>query len=47
VLQIAAEHDDGTRWWVALLGGLRQGGRLGARLASLDLDSETPTLGVE
>jgi integrase len=47
VLQVAAEHDDGTRWWVALLGGLRQGERLGARLASLNLDSETPTLGVE
>lgn len=47
VLKVAAEHDDGTRWWVALLSGLRQGERIGARLDSLDLDSEQPTIGVE
>lgn len=47
VLKVAAEHDDGTRWWVALLSGLRQGERIGARLESLDLDSEQPTIGVE
>jgi hypothetical protein len=46
VLKVAAEHDDGTRWWVALLSGLRQGERIGARL-DLDLDSEQPTIGVE
>lgn len=47
VLKVAAEHDDGTRWWVALLSGLRPGERIGARLESLDLDSEQPTIGVE
>lgn len=47
VLKVAAEHDDGTRWWVALLSGLRQGERIGARLESLDLDSKQPTIGVE
>ncbi|ARC56038.1 Tyrosine recombinase XerD [Frondihabitans sp. 762G35] len=38
VLKTAAKQDDGTRWWVALLGGLRQSERTGARIESLDLD---------
>lgn len=39
VLEAAARLEDGTRWWVALLDGLRQSERLGARLDSLDLDA--------
>ena len=38
-LSVAADLDDGTRWWVALLGGLRQSERLGARISSLDLEN--------
>jgi len=45
VLRAAAEQADGTRWWVALLAGIRQSERLGARIDSLDLD--TGTLHVE
>lgn len=37
VLQQAAELPDGTRWWVALLGGVREGERGGATLDSVDL----------
>lgn len=47
VLKVAAEHDDGTRWWIALLSGPRQGERIGAHLDSLDLDSDQSTIGVE
>jgi integrase len=36
VLRTAAMHADGTRWWVALLAGLRQGERIGATLDSID-----------
>lgn len=39
VLRTAAEDKEGTRWWVALLAGLRQAERLGAQLSSLDLDN--------
>lgn len=39
VLKTAAEDREGTRWWVALLAGLRQAERLGAQLESLDLDA--------
>lgn len=39
VLGAAAAIEDGTRWWVALLAGLRQSERLGARLDSLDLEN--------
>lgn len=38
VLAVASERPDGTRWWVALLGGVREGERLGATLDSLDLE---------
>lgn len=37
VLKAAAADKEGTRWWVALLAGLRQAERLGAQLTSLDL----------
>lgn len=36
VLRTAARHVDGTRWWVALLAGMRQGERLGATIDSID-----------
>lgn len=39
VLREAASVPDGTRWWVALLGGLRQSERLGALISSLDLEA--------
>lgn len=38
ILASAGARVDGTRWWIALLGGVRQGERLGATLDSLDLD---------
>lgn len=44
VLGAAAQLEDGTRWWTALLAGLRQSERLGARLDSLDLDNGTITV---
>ncbi|MEG8035061.1 tyrosine-type recombinase/integrase [Sphingomonas sp. LR61] len=47
VLKVAAERPDGARWWVALLAGLRQAERIGARLSSLSLDDERPLLAVE
>lgn len=39
VLEAAWAVEDGTRWWIALLAGLRQSERCGARLDSLDLDA--------
>jgi len=39
VLAAASSHIDGTRWWVALLNGLRQGERLGATLDSINFDT--------
>lgn len=39
VLGAAASESAGTRWWVALLAGVRQSERLGARIESLDLDN--------
>jgi site-specific recombinase XerD len=49
ILEVAAGKPGGTRWWVALLAGLRQSERLGARITSLYLDEAdgTDTLGVE
>jgi integrase len=48
VLSAAAEDLDGTRWWLALLGGIRQGERLGAQISSLDLDNpDGPVYAVE
>lgn len=38
ILVAASKTWDGTRWWVALLAGVRQGERLGATLDSIDLD---------
>lgn len=38
ILEIAARRPDGTRWWFALLAGMRQGERLGATLDSIDFD---------
>lgn len=37
ILAEASTRTDGTRWWTALLGGVRQGERLGATLDSIDL----------
>lgn len=39
ILRTAQTEVDGTRWWVAILSGLRQGERLGAQIADLDLDA--------
>ena len=39
ILAAASNRIDGTRWWTALLGGVRQGERLGATVDSLDLDN--------
>lgn len=44
VLATAANHFDGTRWWVALLGGVREGERLGATLDSIDLPNRLFTV---
>ena len=38
IIARAADRVDGTRWWVALLAGMRQGERLGATLDSIDFD---------
>ncbi|WP_193510434.1 tyrosine-type recombinase/integrase [Cryobacterium sp. BB736] len=37
VLKTAADMEDGTRWWAAILAGLRQGERLAARIEDLDI----------
>ncbi len=39
MLKVAAATADGTRWWMAILEGLRQSERTGAQLADLDLDN--------
>ena len=39
VLAAASGRVDGTMWWTALLGGVRQGERIGATLDSLDLEN--------
>lgn len=44
VLQTAAQRLDGTRWWFALLTGMRQGERIGATLDSIDLDNHEFTV---
>jgi len=44
VLATASGRPDGTRWWIALLAGVRQGERLGATLDGLDLDQGTLTI---
>ncbi|HWK20917.1 MAG TPA: tyrosine-type recombinase/integrase [Microbacteriaceae bacterium] len=36
VLEEADRREDGTRWWVSLLGGIRQGERIGALRDSVD-----------
>lgn len=38
MLRAASEQRDGTRWWAAILEGLRQSERLGAQIADMDLD---------
>lgn len=38
ILEVAARRPDGTRWWFALLAGMRQGERLGATIDSADFD---------
>jgi integrase len=37
ILQAALKRTDGSRWWFAILTGMRQGERLGATLDSIDL----------
>lgn len=44
ILATAARHADGTRWWIALLAGARQGERIGATLDSIDFENHTFTL---
>lgn len=44
VLSAAAGHVDGTRWWVALLAGMRQGERIGATLDSINFDTNLFTV---
>lgn len=44
ILQVSAGLVDGTKWWTALLGGLRQSERSGALLSSLNLDTEMLTV---
>jgi hypothetical protein len=39
VLDEADRRPDGTRWWVSLLGGIRQGERLGATRDSVDRET--------
>ncbi|MEO5920456.1 MAG: tyrosine-type recombinase/integrase [Pseudolysinimonas sp.] len=38
ILRTSAAELDGTRWWMAILEGLRQSERTGAQIADLDLD---------
>lgn len=44
ILRTSAKTLDGTRWWFALLTGMRQGERLGATLDSIDLEDGTFTV---
>lgn len=44
ILRVAARRLDGTRWWYAILTGMRQGERLGATLDSLDFDASQFTV---
>ncbi|MCZ4069256.1 tyrosine-type recombinase/integrase [Microbacterium sp. H37-C3] len=44
ILEAAASLVDGTRWWAALLAGMRQGERLGATLDSLDFNNHRFTV---
>lgn len=44
VLRLAAGEPNGTRWWVALLLGLRQSERTGARIDSIDFATNTFTV---
>lgn len=38
MLEVAGGIPDGTRWWMAILTGMRQGERLGATLDSIDFE---------
>lgn len=44
LLDAAQATPDGTRWWFALLTGMRQGERSGATVDSIDLDAGTFTV---
>lgn len=44
MLSTSAADVDGTRWWMAILEGLRQAERLGAQIADLDLENRTYTV---
>lgn len=44
ILRAAAGLVDGTKWWTALLGGLRQSERSGALVSSLNLDAAMLTV---
>lgn len=44
LLQVASSHYDGTRWWAALLAGIRQGERSGATLDSVNFEAMTFTV---
>jgi integrase len=45
ILQAAKKHVDGSRWWFAMLAGMRQGERLGATVDSLNLNRVDPITG--
>lgn len=44
ILDAAAKRDDGIRWWVALLGGVRQGERIGATRDSVNRETHEFTV---
>lgn len=44
VLRTSQHEDDGSRWWVAILEGLRQGERIGAQIKYLDFENSTYTV---
>lgn len=44
ILDEAAHREDGMRWWIALLGGLRQGERLGATRDSINRETHQFTV---
>jgi integrase len=44
VLQEALKRPDGSRWWFAVLTGMRQGERIGATTDSIDLDRDEFTV---
>lgn len=44
LLKTASKHADGTRWWMAILTGMRQGERIGATIDSIDFENHEFTV---